>query len=196
MIPSYNQGRFLEEALRSALDQDYAALELLVVDGGQPQVAAAARALKDAGHSEIALCGIAKRLEEVWLPGEDYPVILPRTSEALYLLQRLRDEAHGAGGRVDRAAHGHRGACLEGRVLVGPRLLDGDLPALRAEHDGLAAADGEREAVEHGEPLAALQVHGEGLADAVDGEDRGGRGRGSGHGADHPCRIEETSSWV
>ncbi len=68
--------------------------QLLVVDGGQPQVAAAARALADAGHSEIALCGIAKRLEEVWLPGEEYPVILPRTSEALYLLQRLRDEAH------------------------------------------------------------------------------------------------------
>ncbi|QEV99904.1 excinuclease ABC subunit UvrC [Microbacterium caowuchunii] len=68
--------------------------QLLVVDGGQPQVAAAARALEDAGHTEIALCGIAKRLEEVWLPGEEYPVILPRTSEALYLLQRLRDEAH------------------------------------------------------------------------------------------------------
>jgi len=68
--------------------------QLLVVDGGAPQVAAAARALEDAGHSEIALCGIAKRLEEIWLPGEDYPVILPRTSEALYLLQRLRDEAH------------------------------------------------------------------------------------------------------
>ncbi|MBN9168615.1 MAG: excinuclease ABC subunit C, partial [Microbacterium sp.] len=59
-----------------------------------PQVEAAARALADAGHEEIALCGIAKRLEEVWLPGEDFPVILPRTSEALYLLQRLRDEAH------------------------------------------------------------------------------------------------------
>ncbi|WP_396668415.1 excinuclease ABC subunit UvrC [Microbacterium sp. R86528] len=68
--------------------------QLLVVDGGQPQVAAAARALRNAGHEEIALCGIAKRLEEVWLPGEEYPVILPRTSEALYLLQRLRDEAH------------------------------------------------------------------------------------------------------
>lgn len=68
--------------------------QLLVVDGGRPQVAAAARALADAGHEEIALCGIAKRLEEVWLPGEEYPVILPRTSEALYLLQRLRDEAH------------------------------------------------------------------------------------------------------
>ncbi|MEH3088626.1 MAG: excinuclease ABC subunit UvrC [Microbacterium arborescens] len=68
--------------------------QLLVVDGGKPQVEAAARALADAGHSEIALCGIAKRLEEIWLPGEDYPVILPRTSESLYLLQRLRDEAH------------------------------------------------------------------------------------------------------
>ena len=68
--------------------------QLLVVAGGAPQVAAAARALEDAGHTEIALCGIAKRLEEIWLPGEDYPVILPRTSEALYLLQRLRDEAH------------------------------------------------------------------------------------------------------
>jgi excinuclease ABC subunit C len=68
--------------------------QLLVVDGGKPQVEAAARALSDAGHDEIALCGIAKRLEEVWMPGEEYPVILPRTSEALYLLQRLRDEAH------------------------------------------------------------------------------------------------------
>ncbi|WP_322409257.1 excinuclease ABC subunit UvrC [Microbacterium invictum] len=68
--------------------------QLLLVDGGMPQVSAAARALADAGHSEIALAGIAKRLEEVWLPGDDFPVILPRTSEALYLLQRLRDEAH------------------------------------------------------------------------------------------------------
>lgn len=68
--------------------------QLLVVDGGAPQVAAAARALEDAGHTEITLCGIAKRLEEIWLPGEDFPVILPRTSEALYLIQRLRDEAH------------------------------------------------------------------------------------------------------
>ncbi|MFS0854329.1 excinuclease ABC subunit UvrC [Microbacterium sp. 179-I 3D4 NHS] len=68
--------------------------QLLLVDGGKPQVEAAARALRDAGHPEITVCGIAKRLEEVWLPGEDFPVILPRTSESLYLLQRLRDEAH------------------------------------------------------------------------------------------------------
>lgn len=68
---------------------------LIVVDGGAPQVAAAAAALSEAGLSqEIALAGLAKRLEEVWLPGEEFPVILPRTSEGLYLLQRLRDEAH------------------------------------------------------------------------------------------------------
>ena len=68
--------------------------QLLLVDGGQPQVNAAARALAESGHTEIALAGIAKRLEELWLPGDDFPVILPRTSEALYLVQRLRDEAH------------------------------------------------------------------------------------------------------
>ena len=67
---------------------------LLVVDGGAPQVAAAAAALAELGIEDVALCGLAKRLEEVWLPGEDQPVILPRTSEALYLLQRVRDEAH------------------------------------------------------------------------------------------------------
>ncbi|WP_210505647.1 excinuclease ABC subunit UvrC [Naasia sp. SYSU D00057] len=67
---------------------------LLIVDGGQPQVEAAARALRDSGVEGIALAGIAKRLEEVWLPGSDYPVILPRNSDALFLVQRIRDEAH------------------------------------------------------------------------------------------------------
>jgi excinuclease ABC subunit C len=67
---------------------------LVVVDGGPPQVAAAAQALDELGISDVALCGLAKRLEEVWLPDLDEPVILPRTSEGLYLLQRLRDEAH------------------------------------------------------------------------------------------------------
>jgi excinuclease ABC subunit C len=67
---------------------------LLVVDGGAPQVAAAADALAELGVQDVALCGLAKRLEEVWLPGEEEPVILPRTSEGLYLLQRVRDEAH------------------------------------------------------------------------------------------------------
>ena len=68
--------------------------QLVVVDGGQPQVNAVAAVLSDLGITDVALCGLAKRLEEVWLPGEDFPVILPRTSEALYLLQRVRDEAH------------------------------------------------------------------------------------------------------
>ena len=67
---------------------------LVVVDGGAPQVAAAGRALADLGLSGIPLAGLAKRMEEVWLPDEEYPVILPRTSEGLYLLQRIRDEAH------------------------------------------------------------------------------------------------------
>jgi excinuclease ABC subunit C len=68
--------------------------QLLVVDGGQPQVAAAQRALDELCIDDIAVCGLAKRLEEVWLPGEDDPVVLPRSSEGLYLLQRVRDEAH------------------------------------------------------------------------------------------------------
>ncbi|UED83571.1 excinuclease ABC subunit UvrC [Streptomyces profundus] len=68
--------------------------QLVVVDGGQPQVAAARRALDELGIDDVAVCGLAKRLEEVWLPGEEDPVILPRTSEGLYLLQRVRDEAH------------------------------------------------------------------------------------------------------
>ena len=67
---------------------------LVVVDGGPPQVAAAAAALAELGIDDVALCGLAKRLEEVWVPGDDYPVILQRSSEGLYLLQRVRDEAH------------------------------------------------------------------------------------------------------
>ena len=68
--------------------------QLIVVDGGQPQVNAAQRALDELGITDIALCGLAKRLEEVWIPGSRDPLILPRSSEGLYLLQRIRDEAH------------------------------------------------------------------------------------------------------
>jgi excinuclease ABC subunit C len=68
--------------------------QLVVVDGGQPQVAAAQRALDELGIDDVAVCGLAKRLEEVWLPGDDDPVVLPRSSEGLYLLQRVRDTAH------------------------------------------------------------------------------------------------------
>jgi excinuclease ABC subunit C len=68
--------------------------QLVVVDGGQPQVAAARRALDELGIDDIAVCGLAKRLEEVWVPDEDDPEVLPRSSEGLYRLQRVRDEAH------------------------------------------------------------------------------------------------------
>ena len=67
---------------------------LIVVDGGKPQVSAAQRALGELGVTDIALCGLAKRLEEVWLPNNSDPLIFPRNSEGLYLLQRIRDEAH------------------------------------------------------------------------------------------------------
>ncbi len=67
---------------------------LVVVDGGLPQVNAAKAALDELGIEDVWLVGLAKRLEEVWVPGQDFPVILPRTSEGLYLLQRVRDEAH------------------------------------------------------------------------------------------------------
>lgn len=67
---------------------------LVLVDGGPPQVAAASAALSDLGITDVYVAGIAKRLEELWLPDDDYPVVLPRTSQALYLVQRIRDEAH------------------------------------------------------------------------------------------------------
>lgn len=68
--------------------------QLVVVDGGAPQVNAAAAVLTELGVTDVAVCGLAKRLEEVWLPDDSMPIILPRTAEGLYLLQRVRDEAH------------------------------------------------------------------------------------------------------
>lgn len=93
--------RYLKERDKAGIDPETGEARrfaypphLVVVDGGAPQVAAAQRVLDELGIEDVALVGLAKRLEEVWLPGDDHPVILPRTSEALYLLQRLRDEAH------------------------------------------------------------------------------------------------------
>ncbi|WP_435184269.1 excinuclease ABC subunit UvrC, partial [Streptomyces sp. AA1529] len=88
--------------------------QLIVVDGGQPQVAAAQAALEELGIDDVAVCGLAKRLEEVWLPGESDPVVLPRSSEGLYLLQRVRDEAHRFAIRYQR---GKRGKRLRGSPL-------------------------------------------------------------------------------
>ncbi|MEV8628476.1 excinuclease ABC subunit UvrC [Streptomyces sp. NPDC051079] len=82
--------------------------QLVVVDGGQPQVAAARRALDELGIDDIAVCGLAKRLEEVWLPGDDDPVVLPRSSEGLYLLQRVRDTAHDFAIRYQRSKRNKR----------------------------------------------------------------------------------------
>ena len=67
---------------------------LVLVDGGPPQVAAAQAALSDLGVVDVHVAGIAKRLEELWVPDDDFPVILPRNSQALFLVQRIRDEAH------------------------------------------------------------------------------------------------------
>ena len=132
---------------------------LLVVDGGSPQVAAAQAALDGLGIDDVSLCGLAKRLEEVWLPGQREPLILPRTSEGLYLLQRVRDEAHRfaityhrqrrSRSMVDSALDGvpglgevRRRALLKrfgsvrrsGRARRGPR----DRPAHRTGHRGRA----------------------------------------------------------
>lgn len=81
---------------------------LLVVDGGQPQVRAAQDALMESGITDVPVVGLAKRLEEVWLPDEPDPVILPRSSEALYLLQRIRDEAHRTAIALHRKRRGKR----------------------------------------------------------------------------------------
>ena len=81
---------------------------LLVIDGGAPQVRAAQDALMSVGMGDLPVIGLAKRLEEVWLPDESDPVILPRTSEALYLLQRVRDEAHRTAIALHRKRRGKR----------------------------------------------------------------------------------------
>jgi excinuclease ABC subunit C len=95
---------------------------LVVVDGGAGQVAAAAAALADLGIDDVSVCGLAKRLEEVWLPGQDYPVIMSRSSEGLYLLQRVRDEAHRFAITFHRAKRGKAalGSALDAVPGLGP----------------------------------------------------------------------------
>ncbi|TXL63171.1 excinuclease ABC subunit UvrC [Aeromicrobium terrae] len=95
---------------------------LIVVDGGPPQVAAAQQAMDELGVKDIALCGLAKRLEEVWVPDDVDPVILPRTSEGLYLLQRVRDEAHrfAIAHHRQRRAKAMTGSALDDIAGLGP----------------------------------------------------------------------------
>jgi excinuclease ABC subunit C len=124
---------------------------LVVVDGGKPQVNAARQAMDEAGVADIPVVGLAKRLEEVWLPDQDYPVILARSSEGLYLLQRVRDEAH----RFAITYHRQRrsksmiDSLLDGVAGLGPArrkaLLNhfGSLKKLRAAtEDEIAAVPG------------------------------------------------------
>jgi len=124
---------------------------LLVIDGGPGQVDAAVRALSDLGITDIAVCGLAKRLEEVWLPGEETPVIMPRSSEGLYLLQRVRDEAHRSAIRYHRAKRtaAQRASELDSLPGLGPArkaaLLKrfGSVKRLReASADQIAEVDG------------------------------------------------------
>lgn len=96
---------------------------LVLVDGGFPQVMAAASALQSLGLGDIPVAGLAKRLEEVWLPDRQDPIILPRGSEALYLVQRLRDEAHRVAIRLHRQRRGRRmtASALDAVPGLGPR---------------------------------------------------------------------------
>ncbi|HLS33564.1 MAG TPA: helix-hairpin-helix domain-containing protein, partial [Brevibacterium sp.] len=94
-VVSRRFSRYLESLASDDPDERFGYRpSLLLVDGGPPQVSAARRALDDLGLPDIAVAGLAKRLEEVWLPGDDHPTVFPRSSEGLYLLQRIRDEAH------------------------------------------------------------------------------------------------------
>src|SRR5215471_18473019 len=95
---------------------------LAVVDGARGQAEAAAGALAALGIDDVAVCGLAKRLEEVWLPGEEYPLILSRSSEGLYLLQRVRDEAHRFAITYHRAkrAKAATASVLDGVAGLGP----------------------------------------------------------------------------
>lgn len=135
---------------------------LLIVDGGQPQVNAAARALKDAGIADIQVVGIAKRLEELWLPGSDYPVILPRATDELFLVQRLRDEAHRFAITFQR---NKRKESLTTRLLEIPGLGEKRVSALlrhfgSVKRLGLANAD-EIASVAGIGPVLAQQIHAE-----------------------------------
>ena len=125
--------------------------QLVVVDGGLPQVRAAQLALTDMEVSDVAVVGLAKRLEEVWLPDDDFPIVLPRTSEGLFLLQRLRDEAHrfAISFHRQRRSKAMTRSALDGIPGLGPakqkRLLTtfGSVKAIRAASaDELLAVPG------------------------------------------------------
>ncbi|MFX0538723.1 excinuclease ABC subunit UvrC [Ornithinimicrobium sp. Y1847] len=142
---------------------------LVVVDGGLPQVEAAQSALVEVGVSDVTVIGLAKRLEEVWLPGQSFPVVLPRTSEGLYLLQRVRDEAH----RFANTFHRQR----RSRSMT-TSALDG-IPGLGpARQQALLARFGSVKSLRKAEPEELQEVPGIGpaVAAAVLDRLRGGQG--------------------
>ena len=124
---------------------------LVVVDGGLPQVNAAQAALTEVGVNDVTVIGLAKRLEEVWLPGQEFPVVLPRTAEGLYLLQRVRDEAHRFANTFhrQRRSRSMTTSALDGIAGLGPARQQallarfGSVKALRrAEVEDLVAVPG------------------------------------------------------
>ena len=143
--------------------------QLFVVDGGQPQVEAAQAALSELGVTDVALVGLAKRLEEVWLPGDPDPIILPRTSEGLYLLQRVRDEAHRFAISYQRQKRGKR--MVESILEDVPGLGEARKRALLRQFTSLkrlrAASIEELESVPGIGPTLARAVHEALLAGAV-----------------------------
>ncbi len=165
--------------------------QLVVVDGGAPQVAAASAALRDLGVADVAVVGLAKRLEEVWLPDDDHPLVLPRSSQGLYLLQRLRDEAHRF------AISRHRSKRAKGMVVselddvpgLGPSrrkaLLDtyGSVRAIRlADADSIAQVKGIGPALAHA-VVAALAPPGSAGAAAGTGSPATAAGAAAGAAA-------------
>ena len=148
---------------------------LLVVDGGAPQVAAAAAALADLGIDDVAVCGLAKRLEEVWRPGQAHPVIMSRSSEGLYLLQRVRDEAHRFAITYHRAKRGK--AATTSALDSVPGLGPARRSALLKAFGSVKALSGAR-----AEEIAAVPGIGPKLAEtvlaALQGAARGGTSGG------------------
>jgi excinuclease ABC subunit C len=134
---------------------------LLVIDGGAPQVAAAQQALTESGVGDIPVVGLAKRLEEVWTPESADPVILPRTSEALYLLQRIRDEAHRTAialHRKRRTARQRRSA-LDDIPGLGPKKAAALLAYFGSVRSIRAASTDELQKVPGIGPTVAATVH-------------------------------------
>lgn len=128
---------------------------LVVVDGGPPQVAAAQAALDELGITDVHVVGLAKRLEEIWVPEDEFPVILPRSSHGLFLLQRVRDEAHRFAITFHRSKRGK--AMLESA-------LDG-IPGLgQAKREALLEEFGSIRAIEQARPEELVRAHGIGPA--------------------------------